>query len=51
MLLEPISGGYGRARVGDSVWKVSGPELPAGTRVRVTGADGTVLTVEAAGGP
>jgi len=50
-LLEPISGGYGRARVGDSVWKVSGPELPAGVRVRVTGADGTVLTVEAAGGP
>ncbi|MCC7461945.1 MAG: NfeD family protein [Gammaproteobacteria bacterium] len=49
-LLEPISGGYGRARVGDTVWKVRGPELPSGARVRVTGADGTVLTVEAAGG-
>ena len=49
-LLEPISGGYGRARVGDSVWKVRGPELPAGASVRVTGSEGTVLTVEAAGG-
>ncbi len=49
-LLEPISGGYGRARIGDSVWKVRGPELPAGARVRVTGSEGTVLTVEAAGG-
>ena len=49
-LFEPISGGFGRARIGDSVWKVSGPDLPAGASVRVTGADGTVLTVEAAGG-
>jgi len=48
-LIEPISGGYGRARVGDTVWKVSGPDLPAGASVRITGADGTVLTVEAAG--
>ena len=49
-LLEPISGGYGRARVGDTVWKVRGPDLPAGASVRVTGADGTVLMVEPAGG-
>jgi membrane protein implicated in regulation of membrane protease activity len=49
-LFEPIIGGYGRARIGDSVWKVRGPDLPAGTSVRVTGADGTVLMVEAASG-
>jgi membrane protein implicated in regulation of membrane protease activity len=49
-LLEPISGGYGRARIGDSVWKVRGPDLPAGASVRVTAADGAVLVVEAAGG-
>ncbi len=49
-LLEPISGGYGRARVGDTVWKVRGPDLPAGVHVRVTGADGAVLTVEPAAG-
>ena len=27
------------------MWKVSGPELPAGARVRVTGVNGTILTV------
>jgi membrane protein implicated in regulation of membrane protease activity len=48
-LFEPISSGFGRARIGDSVWKVSGPDLPAGASVRVTGTDGTVLTVEAVG--
>jgi len=45
VLVEPISQGSGKARVGDGVWKVSGPELPAGARVRVTGVNGTILTV------
>ncbi len=45
VLVEPIEQGSGKARVGDGVWKVSGPELPAGARVRVTGVNGTVLTV------
>ncbi|GEO99352.1 NfeD family protein [Methylobacterium haplocladii] len=39
--------GSGRARVDDTLWRVSGPDLPAGTRVRVTGVEGTVLTVAA----
>jgi hypothetical protein len=30
---------------GDGVWKVTGPELPAGARVRVTAVSGTVLIV------
>ncbi|MBU1175955.1 MAG: NfeD family protein [Alphaproteobacteria bacterium] len=47
-LTEAISDGFGRARLGDSTWRVSGPELPRGARVRVTGYDGTVLKVEAA---
>jgi membrane protein implicated in regulation of membrane protease activity len=38
--------GRGRMRVGDSTWSVSGPDLPAGTRVRVVAAQGIVLTVE-----
>lgn len=38
----------GRIRVDDSVWRVSGPDLPAGTSVRVTGVAGTILIVEAA---
>jgi membrane protein implicated in regulation of membrane protease activity len=45
VLIEPIEQGSGKAKIGDGVWKVSGPELPAGSRVRVTGVNGAVLTV------
>jgi membrane protein implicated in regulation of membrane protease activity len=45
VLVEPIEQGTGKAKLGDGVWKVSGPELPAGARVRVTGVNGTILTV------
>lgn len=45
-LSEPIHNGRGRIRVGDSVWSVSGPDLPVASRVRVVGADGVVLRVE-----
>jgi membrane protein implicated in regulation of membrane protease activity len=48
VLAEPIEAGSGRMKVDDSVWRVSGPDLPAGAKVMVTGADGTTLTVEAA---
>jgi hypothetical protein len=44
-LVEPIQQGFGKVRVGDTVWKVAGPDLPVGARVRVTGVDGAVLTV------
>lgn len=37
-LTEPITEGRGRIRLGDTMWRVSGPDLPAGTRVRVTAA-------------
>ena len=47
-LVEPIVDGHGRAKVGDSVWSCRGPDAPAGARVRVVGADGSVLKVEAA---
>jgi inner membrane protein len=43
---EAIVDGRGRLRVDDTVWLVAGPDLPAGTRVRVTGADNTLLRVE-----
>ena len=48
ILSEPIVAGSGRARVQDTVWRVTGPDAPAGARVRVTGATegGVVLTVE-----
>ena len=41
-----ISDGSGRVRVGDSVWNARGADAPAGARVRVTGGQGTCLTVE-----
>ena len=46
VLSEAIVQGYGRARVGDGTWKVRGPELPVGTEVRVTAAEGSLLVVE-----
>jgi inner membrane protein len=44
-LTEAIRDGRGRMSVGDTTWRVSGPELPAGARVRVVGVDGTLLRV------
>ena len=47
-LAEPIKDGRGRIKLGDTLWRVSGPDLPAGTQVRVTAAADTdlELTVE-----
>ncbi len=42
-LHEAITGGRGKIKAGDSLWLVSGPELPAGARVLITGQDGVVL--------
>jgi membrane protein implicated in regulation of membrane protease activity len=47
-LVEELRDGSGKVQVGDSVWKVRGPDAPVGARVRVTGADAAVLTVEPA---
>ena len=41
-----IVDGRGRLKVDDTVWLVSGPDLPAGTHVRVIGAESTVLQIE-----
>jgi len=48
-LLDPIVNGRGSVKVGDSIWRVEGPELPKGARIKVVGADGTLLKVVAAG--
>jgi membrane protein implicated in regulation of membrane protease activity len=48
VLEEAITDGFGRVVLGDTVWRVSGPDLPAGRRVRIVGSEGAVLTVEAA---
>jgi membrane protein implicated in regulation of membrane protease activity len=48
---EPIVRGYGRIRVGDSSWRIAGPDCPAGARVRVVAVeDGSLLKVERAEG-
>ncbi len=49
VLHEAIVGGRGKIRAGDTLWLVTGPELPAGREVRVIGQDGVLLKVEAAG--
>jgi membrane protein implicated in regulation of membrane protease activity len=43
VLGDPIVDGTGRVRVGDSVWRLTGPDLPSGTRVKIVGHDGAVL--------
>lgn len=48
-LAEPIVANNGRLSIEDSIWRVAGPDLPAGTRVRVADVDGPILRVEAAG--
>ncbi|HSW15221.1 MAG TPA: NfeD family protein [Solimonas sp.] len=45
-LSEPIVNGVGKLRVDDSQWRITGPDVPAGTQVRVTRADGSTLHVE-----
>ena len=45
-LHDAIVGGRGKIRVGDSVWLVSGPDLPVGAQVRVIGQDGVLLLVK-----
>ena len=47
-LEKPIIDGNGTVRIGDTVWRVAGPDTPAGTRVKVVQVDGANLTVAAA---
>jgi inner membrane protein len=47
-LAEPIAEGRGRIRLGDTQWRVTGPDLPAGARVKVVSSNGTELGVELA---
>lgn len=45
-LTEPIVNGQGRIPVDDGSFLITGPDLPAGRKVRVTAAQGAVLVVE-----
>ena len=49
VLHDAIQNGEGRARIDDTVWRVAGPDLPAGARVRIVAVvDSGLLRVEAA---
>lgn len=45
-LHEPIREGRGRIRLDDTYWPVMGPDLSAGTRVRVVSGKSGILSVE-----
>lgn len=46
-LLQAISNGSGKVKIDDTVWDATGPDLPQGTPVLVTGVKGATLVVEA----
>lgn len=48
-LERAIIDGRGRVQIADAYWEVTGPDLPAGTHVRINGGDAMTLQVEAAG--
>ena len=45
-LESAIVAGRGRVKIGDAFWTVLGPDLPAGTRVRVVSVESMDLRVE-----
>jgi hypothetical protein len=47
-LEKPIVGGNGTIGIGDTVWRISGPDCPSGSRVKVAAIDGSTLKVEPA---
>lgn len=44
-VVEAITGGEGKVRVADSVWRVRGPDSAAGSLVKVIAAEGNYLVV------
>jgi hypothetical protein len=47
-LEKPIVDGVGTVRIDDTIWRISGPDIAAGSRIRIVQADGANLTVAAA---
>jgi len=47
-LKEAIVNGRGKVKVEDTVWLAGGDDMAAGTRVKVIGVEGNILTVEKA---
>ncbi len=47
-LHEAIVEGRGKIKAGDTLWLVTGPDLPSGQAVKVTAINGVILTVHPA---
>ena len=45
-LEKPIVDGAGTVRIGDTIWRVTGPDCAAGSRVKIARAEGATLFVE-----
>lgn len=45
VLAQPIAQGRGKLTIEDTLWDVTGPDLAAGSQVKITGIDGTTLKV------
>jgi inner membrane protein len=45
-LENPIVDGVGRVHIDDTIWRVTGPDSPAGSQVRIVRAEGPNLFVE-----
>jgi hypothetical protein len=46
-LSQPIENGIGRTQLGDSWWRIEGPDLPAGSKVKIVDSRGSSLVVVA----
>ncbi len=44
-LTTPLNEGEGKLSIDDTIWRISGPDLPAGTKVRVESVEGARLLV------
>jgi membrane protein implicated in regulation of membrane protease activity len=47
-LEKPIADGLGHVRIDDTIWRVTGPDIAAGSRVRIVRVEGPNLFVEPA---
>jgi membrane protein implicated in regulation of membrane protease activity len=44
-LVAPLNEGAGNLSIDDTIWRITGPDMPAGTRVRVERIEGAHLVV------
>src|SRR5882724_2844733 len=45
-LEKPIVAGSGTVKIDDTIWRLAGPDVPGGSRVKVVRADAATLVVE-----